>query len=70
MLHMLQWPYMYAASIYFQMFQQFQMYVTSVLSGCCIGCGGHTHMLPAYVLNILSVFRRTLQQMLHVVSVP
>jgi hypothetical protein len=30
----------------------FQMYVASVLSRCCICCGGHKHMLQEYVLNI------------------
>jgi hypothetical protein len=39
----------------FQMFQLFQMYVASVLSGCCICCSAHTHMLQAYVINVLSI---------------
>jgi hypothetical protein len=33
----------------FQMFQLFQMYVANILSGCCICCSGHTHMLQVYV---------------------
>jgi hypothetical protein len=38
----------------FQMFQLFQTYVVSVLSGCCICCSGHTHILQAYILNVSS----------------
>ena len=52
----------------FQVFQMFQRYVVSVLCGCCksrsgycICCNGYTRMLQAYVLNVSSVFRRTLQ---------
>jgi hypothetical protein len=41
----------------------------SVLSRCCICCSGHTHILQVYVLNVSSVFRHILQQMLHVASV-
>ena len=39
----------------FQMFLLFQTYVASVLSGCCICCSAHTHMLQAYVINVASV---------------
>jgi hypothetical protein len=66
---MLQWLYMYVASVcfkcfscfkcckcfMFQMFQLFQMYATSVLSGCCIYYSGYTHMLQEHVLNVSSV---------------
>ena len=38
-------------------------------SGCCICYSGYTHMLQEYVLNILSVFRRMLQQVFHVAIV-
>jgi hypothetical protein len=38
----------------FQMFQLFQTYIASVsvLSGCCICCSGHTHMLQAMFVNV------------------
>jgi hypothetical protein len=39
----------------FQIFQLFQTYVASVLSGCCIYCSAHTHMLQAYVVNVSSI---------------
>ena len=42
----------------FQVFQLFQMYVSSALSGCCICCYGDTRMFQAYVLD---VFRLMLQ---------
>jgi hypothetical protein len=37
------------------MFQLFQMYVVSVLSGCCICCTGYTRMLQVYDSNISAV---------------
>jgi hypothetical protein len=39
----------------FQMFQLFQTYVASVLSGYCICCSGYTCMLQVYVLNVSPV---------------
>jgi hypothetical protein len=48
-------------------FQMFQTYVASVLSECCICCSRYTHMLQAYKYFIY--FRRTLQQVLHAISV-
>jgi hypothetical protein len=66
---MLHWPYTYAASICFSNLLV-QTYVASVLSRRCICCSCHTHMFQAYVLNVSSVFRHVLQQMLHVASVP
>jgi hypothetical protein len=49
----------------FQIFHLFQMYVASILSGCCICCSGYTHMLQTYIL-IISPYFITLQQMLYV----
>jgi hypothetical protein len=69
-LHMLQWAYTYAASVCFQMFKLFQTYVASILSGYYICCSDYTHILQVFVLNVLSVFIRMLQQMLYVASVP
>ena len=52
----------YIAKHIFQVFQMFNMYVTSVLYGCCksrsrccICCNGCTHILQASVLNVSSV---------------
>jgi hypothetical protein len=39
----------------FQIFQLFQTYVASVLSRYYICCGSYTHMLQAYVPNVLPV---------------
>ena len=32
-----------------------QTYIASVLSGCCICCSAHTHMLQTYVVNGSSI---------------
>jgi hypothetical protein len=45
---------MYAANVCFQMFQQFQTYVASVLSECCIG---HTRILQVYVFKYFQLFQ-------------
>jgi hypothetical protein len=52
---MLHWLWMYAASVCYQMFQLFQTYVASVLSGCCICYCDHTSILQVYVLNVLTI---------------
>ena len=40
----------------FQIFELFQRYVVSVLSGCCICCTGNTRMLQVYVSNVSAIF--------------
>jgi hypothetical protein len=47
----------------FQVFQMLYRYIASVSygccesrSGCCICCNGCTHMLQAFVPNVLSIF--------------
>jgi hypothetical protein len=45
------------------MFHMFQMYVASVLSGCCICCSSYIHMLQTYVSIVLPCYF-TLQQVL------
>jgi hypothetical protein len=60
MLHKLPWLYTYVASVLFQMFQLFHMYVASVLSECYIW---FTHILSVssecciYFTYMLQVFR-------------
>jgi hypothetical protein len=53
----------------FQMFQLFQKYAASVLSGCCICCRGYTHMLQEYVPNISPVLDICCRKCFHVASV-
>jgi hypothetical protein len=51
MLHMLHMLYKYVESVCFNCFN----YVAIVLSGCCICCRAHTHMLQTYVVNVSPV---------------
>jgi hypothetical protein len=65
MLHMLQWLYMYVASVCSKCFTYFGHMLQVFYLDVVICCSGYTHMLQTYVSIVSSSFNMLQQGLLH-----